>query len=170
MTGVIAVDLFTFAVAVIVVLLIHIPRPAQTDESGAPCRDRCSKKPFGGLRFLWKWRTLFGLTLQLALVNFLFAGAIDPVHALSAGAHRQRGDLRHADGRLQRSARSPAASIIGIWGGTKPRIHTILPGIIIGGALPRLGGGCPDADPARRGALFLMHVPDPDGQRGGDVA
>ena len=54
--GVIAIDLFTFAVAVIVVLLIHIPRPAQTDE-GRALQGSMLIEAFGGLRFLWKWRT-----------------------------------------------------------------------------------------------------------------
>ena len=52
---------------------------------------------------------------------------------------------------------------MGVWGGTRPRIHTILPGIIIAGVFPRPGGGRPSADHCSALAIFmfLMLVPMP---------
>ena len=127
--GVIAIDLFTFAVAVIVVLLIHIPRPAQTDE-GRAMQGSMLAEAFGGLRFLWKWRSLFWLTFQLALVNFLFAGAsilFTPYLLARTGSEAAYGTLMG----ISSFGAIAGGIIIGIWGGTKPRIHTIMPGIIV---------------------------------------
>ncbi len=73
-TGVIGFDLITFIVAVIVVLLVRIPHPEQT-EVGRAMRGSLLKESFGGFSFLLRWRTLLGLLLQMSLVNFLFNAA-----------------------------------------------------------------------------------------------
>ncbi len=158
LTGVIAIDLFTFAVAVIVVLMIHIPRPVQTDV-GRAMQGSMLKEAFGGLRFLWKWRTLFGLTLQLALVNFLFAGAgilFTPYLLARTGSEATYGTLM---GVFSLGAIA-GGIVIGIWGGTRPRIHTIMGGIIASAVFLTLVGAA--QTPILLGvALFLMYFPIP---------
>lgn len=129
-TGVIAFDLFTFIVAVIVVLLVHIPRPAQT-EIGRTMQGSLLKESFGGFQYLWKWRTLFWPTLHIALVNFLFSGAavlFTPYLLARTGSEAALGTLLS----ITDAGAIVGGVIFGIWGGTKPRIHTILPGIIVG--------------------------------------
>ncbi len=128
LNGVIGIDLITFVVAVIVVLLIRIPRPDQTAE-GRAMQGSLLSESVGGLRFLWKWRSLFALTLQISLVNFLFSGAailFTPYLLARTGSEATYGTLM---GVFSLGAIA-GGIVIGLWGGTKPRIHTIMPGII----------------------------------------
>ncbi len=156
--GVIAIDLFTFAVAVIVVLLIRIPRPAQT-EVGREMQGSILSESVAGLRFLWKWRTLFWLTFQIALVNFLFAGTyilFTPYLLARTGSEATYGTLMG----ISSFGAIAGGVIIGIWGGTKPRIHTIMGGIIVSAIFLALTGIA--QTPILLGiALLLLELPSP---------
>lgn len=157
-TGVIGFDLFTFVVAVIVVLLVHIPRPAET-EVGRAMKGSFLKESFGGFQYLWKWRTLFWLTLHLALVNFLFAGAGvlgTPYILARTGSEAALGTLLS----ISNAGAIAGGVLFGIWGGTKPRIHTILPGIIIGSFFLAVAG-VSQTVLLLGVALFVMEFPMP---------
>lgn len=156
--GVIAFDLFTFAVAVVVVLALRIPRPAQT-EVGRAMRGSIWREAFGGLEFLWRWRTLFWVNLQLVLVNFFFAGStvvITPYLLARTGSEEALGSVLS----VLNAGMLVGGVIMGAWGGTKPRIHTILPGIVIAAFfLILLGAG--QSALMLGAAGFLMMVPIP---------
>lgn len=156
--GVIAFDLFTFAVAVVVVLALRIPRPAQT-EVGRAMRGSIWREAFGGLEFLWRWRTLFWVNLQLVLVNFFFAGStvvITPYLLARTGSEEALGSVLS----VLNAGMLVGGVIMSAWGGTKPRIHTILPGIVIAAFfLILLGAG--QSALMLGAAGFLMMVPIP---------
>lgn len=157
-TGVIAFDLFTFIVAVIVVLLVRIPRPAQT-EIGHAMKGSLLKESFGGFQYLWKWRTLFLLNLHIALVNFLFSGAtilLTPYLLARTGSEAAMGTLLS----ITDVGAIVGGVLFGIWGGTRPRIHTILPGIIVGAFFLALIGVSQSAL-VLAVVLFLMMLPMP---------
>lgn len=157
-TGVIGFDLITFVVAVIVVLLIHIPRPAQT-EVGRAMKGSLLQESFGGFRYLWRWRTLFWLNLHLALVNFLFAGAgvlFTPYILARTGSEAALGTLLS----VTNIGAIAGGVLFGIWGGTRPRIHTILPGIIIGAFFLAVAGASQTVL-LLAVALLVMELPMP---------
>jgi len=134
-TGVIGFDLITFIVAVIVVLLVRIPHPEQT-EVGRAMRGSLLKESFGGFSFLLRWRTLLGLLLQMSLVNFLFnaAGVLFTPYLLArTGSEALMGSLLA----IFDAGAFAGGLVMGVWGGTRPRIHTICPGIIIAGVFWR---------------------------------
>lgn len=157
-TGVIGFDLITFVVAVIVVLLVRIPRPKQT-EVGKAMAGSLLQESFGGFRFLFQWRTLLVLMLQMSLVNFLFslAGTLFTPYLLArTGSEAIMGTLLS----IFDAGAIVGAVIMGAWGGTRPRIHTIMVGIVIAGVgLALVGVG---KTPVMLGVtMFLMMIPLP---------
>jgi MFS family permease len=156
--GVIAFDLFTFGVAVVVVLLLRIPRPAQT-EIGRAMQGSIWREAFGGLEFLWHWRTLFWVNLQLLLVNFFFAGStvvITPYLLARTGSEAALGTVLS----VLNAGMIVGGVIMGAWGGTKPRIHTILPGIAIAACFLILLGAGQTALMLGAAGFFMM-IPPP---------
>ncbi|MBK8035431.1 MAG: MFS transporter [Chloroflexi bacterium] len=129
LNGIIGLDLVTFAVAAVVVMFMRIPRPTQT-EIGRQMQGTVWKEMVGGLKYMWSWRNLFMLTLHISLVNFLFAGAgmlLTPYLLARTGSEATMGLLQA----VADFGMIIGAIIIGVWGGTRPRIHTIMGGILI---------------------------------------
>ncbi len=157
-TGVMAIDMVTFFVAVGVILMVHIPRPEQTAE-GAASRGSIWKEAFYGFRYLWNKRPLFVLVSYFSFVNFLANG----VFILMTPYVIARTDSTELLGTLL-GVMSMGAIVGGIfmsvWGGTRPRIHTVLPGIAFAGAFIAAYGL--EMSPILMGAvLFIMMVPLP---------
>lgn len=157
-TGVMAIDLATFAVAVLVVLVIDIPHPQQTEE-GRAMRTNVWRDALTGFRYLRSRQTLFSVALYVALVNFLLGGTFvlnTPYILTITGSETALGTLLGV---------MSAGSIVGgvimsAWGGTRPRIHTIMPGIAVAGACLALYGL--GRSPLALGAtLFLLMLPLP---------
>ena len=136
--GVMAIDLFTFLVAILVVWLVHIPRPEQTEE-GRAMQGTVWQESLVGFRFLWARRPLFVLVFCATLVNFFFnaVGVLFTPYVLSiTGSEATLGVLMSV-----MSAGAIAGGVImGVWGGTRPRVHTILPGIVVVGVFFALFG------------------------------
>ena len=157
-TGTIVFDLITFVVAVIVVYLSHIPRPTQT-AVGLAMRGTLLKESFGGIIFLWRWRTLFWICLDLALVNFLFSATgilFTPYLLARTGSEAALGTLLS----ILDAGAIVGGVIIGVWGGTRPRIHTILPGIMVAALFLALIGVSQSPVPLAI-CMFLMMLPIP---------
>jgi MFS family permease len=131
--GIIAIDLLTFGMAVLVVFLVHIPRPRQTEE-GRQAHGNWRQELAGGLRFLASRRALLGLVFYLTLTNFLLNGPLElslPYIATVTGSESMVGILM---GVMSLGALAGAA-LIAVWGGTRPRIHTLLPGLALTGLM-----------------------------------
>ncbi len=156
--GAILIDMATFLVAVAVVLNVHIPRPEQT-EAGKAMSGSIWKEALGGLRYLLARRTLLGVVLHVSLLNFLVGGAgalMIPYILARTGSEATLGILMST---LNIGA-IVGAVIIGAWGGTRPRIHTIMLGVIaIGVFLVLLGTA--QTGFALGAALFLTLLPIP---------
>ena len=73
--SVMVVDLITFFVAVAVVLVIYIPRPAQSVES-QQMAGGWWREALAGWRFLWQRRALFYLAMFISFVWFLINGPL----------------------------------------------------------------------------------------------
>ena len=124
-TGVMLIDLATFVVAVTVVALVEIPQP----ESDPAQASSVLAELHTGFQFLWQRRVLFNLMLYAALVNFLLSGPMSlstPYIITLTGSEKTLGILL---GMLN------AGIVIGgvvmmIWGGTRPRVHGIMLGLM----------------------------------------
>ncbi len=128
-SGVMAIDLFTFAVAVAVVLLIRIPRPAQTEE-GRAAAGTMWKEAQVGFRYLWQHHALMALLLNISLVNFLLTGGMvlnTPYILRLTGSEAVLGTLMG----ITSAGALVGGLIMSAWGGTRPRIHTIMPGLVL---------------------------------------
>ena len=125
-TGVMIVDLVTFAVAVIVVNSVHIPQPAGT--SG---RER--KSVLGefreGLQFLFERKVLLAMMVYAAVINFLLAGPMTlstPYIITLTGSEKTLGVLLG----ILNLVMFAGGVFMMIWGGTRPRIHGIMTGLL----------------------------------------
>lgn len=128
-SGAILIDMLTFLVALVVVLSITIPQPKQTAE-GRATRGGLLRESLGGLRFLLSRRVLFGLMLFVSLVNFMFSGVgtlATPYLLARTGDAATVGLLL---GVMNLGAIAGGITM-SVWGGTRPRIHTIMPGLLV---------------------------------------
>ncbi len=156
--GAIFIDLATFLVAVMVVFLSPIPRPEQSAE-GRTMRGSIWKESFDGFRYLWSRQTLFWIMVYSALINFLVAGVI----ALETPYLLARTEDEAVLGVLLAVLNLGGLAggiVMSVWGGTRPRIHTIMLAIIIAGVF--LAGVGLARTPVTLGiTLFLFMFPLP---------
>lgn len=129
--GAIIVDLATFFVAMLVVFSVHIPRPEVTAE-GLASRGSMWQEAMSGFKYLWERRTLLYMMLYIAMINFLLSGTM----GLGMPYLLARTDNNEALVGLLLSAINVGGFVGGlifsVWGGTRPRIHTIIPGVMFG--------------------------------------
>lgn len=157
-TGVMVIDLATFTVAVLVVMAVHIPHPEQTEE-GRAMRTGVWRDALTGFRYLRTRRTLFSVALYVALINFLIGGtfALNTPYLLTiTGSEAMLGTLLG----VMSAGAIVGGVIMSAWGGTRPRIHTIMPGIALSGACLALYG-LGRSPLALGAALFLLELPLP---------
>jgi len=134
--GAMAIDLATFCLAVAVVLSVHIPRPEHSNEKK---REGAWREMLVGVRYLWERRTLFAFTVYTAAIMLVLGGlgALGTPYALArTGSETALGILTSV---------AYAGGIVGgvlmtVWGGTRTRIHTIIPAIAIFGLFVALNG------------------------------
>jgi MFS family permease len=136
--GAILVDLATFALAVLVLAVVRIPKPASTDE-GAAMAGAVWRQAFDGLAYLWRRPTLLGLALLVGVVSFLM-GALG-VLILPYPLARTHSTL--AFGIVLASAdvgMIAGSAAMAAWGGARPRIHTVMLALAFAGLLLAVAG------------------------------
>lgn len=127
--GAIVVDLATFLIAVVVIALSRIPRPPRTVE-GQAMVGSVWRSMFDGFRYLWQRRVLFWLLVFNSLINFLVGGVMvlqTPYILARTGSEATLGLLL---GIINLGALA-GGIVMGVWGGTRPRIHTIMWAVIL---------------------------------------
>jgi len=134
-TGAILIDIATFAVAILVLLAVRIPAPAKTTE-GAAMAGAVWRQAFDGAFYLWRRPTLLGLCLVVSLVSFLISGLgvlilpypLARTHStLAFGIVLACADVGTIAG----------AAAMAAWGGTRPRIHTVMLALFVAGCCSR---------------------------------
>jgi MFS family permease len=131
--GVILIDLLTFLVAVYAVYRIHIPQPVQTEE-GQAASGNLWQEWRGGLRYLWTRPALLGLVLYFTVMNFLLNGPLElslPYTITITGSEAISGLILAANS----LGGVAGTAILAVWGGTRPRIHTLMPAMLLVGAM-----------------------------------
>ena len=146
LTGILAIDIVTFVVAVGALLLVHVPQPART-EVGKQAQGSIWKESAYGLRHIFARPSLLGLQIVFMLGNFfstLGYTVMAPMilartgnDAVVFGATQTAGAIGGVVGGLAMSA----------WGGFKNRVHGVLSGwgvsSLLGQTLMGLGRALP---------------------------
>ena len=146
LTGILAIDIVTFVVAVGALLLVHVPQPART-EVGKQAQGSIWKESAYGFRHIFARPSLLGLQIVFMLGNFfstLGYTVMAPMilartgnDAVVFGATQTAGAIGGVVGGLAMSA----------WGGTKRRVHGVLSGwgvsSLLGQTLMGLGRALP---------------------------
>lgn len=138
-TGVMAIDLITFLVAVGVVFTIRIPRPAETDEGAAVRKESVWKEMAVGFQYLWSKRTLFFFTIYGALINYpmrIIMILVTPYILSRTGSEVWLGTLSG----VMSAGALVGGIIFSIRGGAKSRVKTMSVAIIIMGIFITLYG------------------------------
>jgi DHA3 family macrolide efflux protein-like MFS transporter len=130
--GVMAIDLFTFLVAVAVVAVIHIPRPVQSAEGRAARQGSLWKESLVGFKFMNERPALLYMVIYASLLNFLLTFSTGLNAAYILGLTDNEAALGTINGVFGIGAVA-GGIIMSVWGGTRPRIHTIMPGIFVVG-------------------------------------
>jgi MFS transporter, DHA3 family, macrolide efflux protein len=125
--GVMLVDLVTFAVAVAVVVQAHIPRPEQSAKT--PAQTSILEEYRAGIAFLWQRRILLYLMIYAAVLNFLLSGpmSLTTPYVLTLTNNEQILGLLLTTMNLGIVA---GGLVMAVWGGTRPRIHGIMLGLL----------------------------------------
>lgn len=154
--GVILIDLLTFLVAVLVVFFIHIPQPQQSEE-GRAAQGSLWQEWRGGLRYLRVRPALLGLVLYFTVINFLLNGPLGlsiPFVISVTGSEAMSGLILAAES----LGGVAGTAILAIWGGTRPRIHTLMPAMLMVGLMFLFYGSA--RDPLALGiSIFLLMLP-----------
>lgn len=154
--GVILIDVLTFLVAVAVVYHIHIPQPEQSEE-GRAAQGSLWQEWRGGLRYLWLRPALLGLVLYFTVMNFLLNGPLGlsiPYVISITGSEAMSGLILAAES----LGGVAGTAILAIWGGTRPRIHTLMPAMLLVGLMFLAYGSA--RQPLALGiSIFLLMLP-----------
>jgi len=127
---VIAVDVITALIAITPLFFISIPQPRQSDAQTRVTPSSVMRDVVGGFNYVKHWRGMFILILTAAFLNFLLApsGTLMPLMVT---------DVFHGDvWKLSLLESMMGIGIvaggltIGVWGGFKNRIITVLLGVI----------------------------------------
>jgi MFS transporter, DHA3 family, macrolide efflux protein len=136
--GIIFVDLLTFLVAVIFLWLIHIPHPEST-ALGTESQGGFWREARGALHFMSRRRPLLVFMLVTAFINFMLNGPLDltlPYLILLTNSEKVAGSIIG----VTSLGAFAGASLIAVWGGTRPRMKTIFVGWIVTGIMFLLFG------------------------------
>lgn len=151
--GAILIDIATFVLSILVLAAVRIPMPARTEE-GAKMAGAVWRQAFDGLGYLWGRPTLLGLTLVVSATSFLMAALgvlvlpypLARTHStLAFGAVLACADVGFIAGSAAMAA----------WGGTRPRVHTVMLGLFLAGLLLAAEGVARTA-PEMAAALFAF--------------
>ena len=146
-TGILTIDVVTFVLAILVLLMVFVPQPPRTAE-GKASRGSIWKESAYGFKYIFARPSLLGLQLIFFFGN-LFGRAL-PEHVLAPMILARTGNNTIMLGSVE-TAVAIAAVVGGIimsaWGGFKRRVHGVLLGwflaSLFGTLVLGLGRGLP---------------------------
>jgi len=125
MYGVMEIDIFTFVFAVLPLIFIAIPEP----ERSPGARTTYLSDLKAGFRYVWSWRGLFLLLCLASLLNFV-AQPMFTLMPLLIWEHFGRGAMELGWAESAWGIGVVLGGLfLGVWGGFRRKIHTILLGV-----------------------------------------
>jgi MFS family permease len=135
--GILLIDVITFVIAVLTLLVIHVPQPPVT-AVGLASRGSLRQEAAFGFFYILKRPSLLGLQLVFLIGNFL-SGITGTLLAPMILAHTGNDEL------ILGSVNSIAAVggvigglVMGAWGGTRRKVHGVLAGWALAGLVGEL--------------------------------
>jgi DHA3 family macrolide efflux protein-like MFS transporter len=129
--GAIALDIATFLAAIVVLLVVRIPRPAETEE-GRAFAGSVWRQAFDGFRYLAARPVLLALSGYNAVVTFLTFGALvlgTPYVLARTGSETTFGLVLS----VLNVGAVAGAVVMSAWGGRWPRVRTVFLGFAAAG-------------------------------------
>ena len=152
--GAISLDIASFLVAIVTLVVVGIPMPAQTAD-GLAMRASIWRQAFDGFRYLGARPALLGLCGCFSVTSFLVLGVlvIDVPYILDrTGSVVVLGVVL---GALNLGG-LVGAMAMAAWGGTRPRIHTVMLGVAMVGVFLALAGMSREALSIAASLFLLM--------------
>jgi len=132
--GILAIDIMTFVFAVVVLLFVFIPQPAES-AAGRSSRGSLLQESMFGFRYIFSNRSLLGLQLVFFAIN-LTATMGMVLLAPMILARTGDNELILASVQMLFGIGGVAGGLlISIWGGPKRRVHGVLLGMILSSLL-----------------------------------
>lgn len=126
--GILLIDFVTFALAVLVTArIIPTNTPAPSDK---PAQNSIWQETSAGIRYLWSQRGLFWLVVHGTIINFFLSSVLSLNTPYILTITNSEYTLALVLGVLNIGP-IVGAGLIAFWGGTRPRIHTIMPAILL---------------------------------------
>lgn len=151
--GSISLDIGSFMVAILTLLVVRIPMPAQSAE-GRAMRASVWRQAFDGFRYLRARPALLGLCGCFTVTNFFVFSALVLEVPYILDRTKNVAVLGVVMGALNFGALAGALAMA-VWGGTRQRIHTVMLGVAAVGAFLALAGVSRDAA-AIAASLFML--------------
>ena len=152
--GAISLDIASFMVAIIALVVVRIPMPAQTAE-GLATRSSIWRQAFDGFRYLSSRPALLSFCGFFSIMSFLVLGVLvlDVPYILDRTGNVVV--LGFVMGALNFGAVAGAVAMAA-WGGTRPRIHTVMLAAAMVGAFLTLAGVSREAVSIAASLFMLM--------------
>lgn len=158
-TGVAIVDFVTFLIAMGVIASIHIPRPEQTDE-GREAQGSVWQESMSGIKWMWKARPIFYIAVASMFINFVISIAMTMntpyILTLTNNDEALLGVLLS----ISSVGGIVGGIIIGVWGGTRPRMKMVIPGLALLG-IWLIAYGLSRSPVTLAASMFLFILPLP---------
>ncbi len=132
LTGILSFDVATFFLAIIALLLVHVPQPVKTIE-GQAAQGSIWREAVYGFKYIFTRRSLFGLLIFFVCLNFTIGLSIS---LFSPYILSRTGNNSAILGTAQSAAAIGAVIgglLIGLWGGFKRRMTSIFVGEVLTG-------------------------------------
>ncbi len=167
MTGVMLVDVGTALFAIVPLLFIRVPRPERAVETALEAASSIWSEMLAGARYLMERRGYVSLLVMAALMNMCLVPAFSLLPLLVSGElggdAAQLGWISSAFG----IGTIAGGIALGVWGGTRRRILTVLPALIGLGVSVAWLGTAPAYAPAAAAMLVVgLVVPFANGPIG----
>jgi len=127
--GIMIIDVVTFVFAVAMLLVVHIPRPARSDEGGEVTGGVWRQSAFG-LRYLLKRRPLLYLLMSYAVLNLVLTLAFSIQSPMILARTNTNEIILGAVQMVFGVGGVAGGAIMSIWGGPKRRIVGIFTSIL----------------------------------------
>jgi DHA3 family macrolide efflux protein-like MFS transporter len=158
MEGVLIADLATFIISVFVLLCIKIPNPLKAAAVNSN-ESNFVKNLTLGLKYLFNRKELLYLSLYITFTNFMLNGPLDLVipYTIKITGNQLITSLMLG---IMSFGAFTGACLLAVWGGTRPRIHTLIPGMILNGIM-MVFFGLARMPLSLAVALFILMIPLP---------
>jgi DHA3 family macrolide efflux protein-like MFS transporter len=131
-TGAIVADIATFVLAALVLAVVRIPQPPES-AAGSALVGGIGAQLLVGFRYLFARMALLGLCAFFSLINFLALLGFGVLTPYTLDRLNDTAKLGLVLSALNVGAVAGGV-LMTVWGGTRPRIHTIMLGVLIGSA------------------------------------